>query len=592
MDNNIELTTPQDKHPFKETIGKLLNYCKPYWPAIIISIIASIIGTILTIVGPDKLSEMTNLIIAGIATDIDLAAISKIGIVLAIMYGFSFVLTLLQGLIMSTVTQRITKNLRTDISRKINVLPLNYFDTNNHGDILSRVSNDVDTVAQTLSQSVSSFISAAVMFVGSLFMMFSTNWILSVSAILSSMIGFVLLIIIGSRSQKYFAQQQEYLGKINGHVEEVYAGHSVIKAYNAKKDFTAEYDQINDELYDSTWKAQFMSGLMMPIMMFIGNFSYVVVCVVGAILAMNGSISFGVIVAFMVYIRLFTQPLSEIASAASSLQQASAASYRVFEILGEEELNDESHKERQLETVKGDITFDHVKFGYDPEKIIIKDFSIDIKAGQKVAIVGPTGAGKTTLVNLLMRFYEVNEGEILIDSVPINNMKREEVLEMFCMVLQDTWLFKGTIKENIVYNQKGITDEQVKQAAKAAGIDHFVSTLPDGYETVLDEKASLAEGQKQLITIARAMIQNAPMLILDEATSSVDTRTEVLIQEAMDKLMVGRTSIVIAHRLSTIKNSDLILVLKDGDIVETGNHEQLVAQNGFYSELYNSQFEE
>ncbi len=535
---------------------------------------------------------MTDLIIAGIATDIDLTTIGKIAVVLAIMYGVSFILTLIQGLIMSIVTQRVTKNLRTDISKKTNILPLNYYDTTNHGVILSRVSNDVDTVAQTLNQSISSLLSATVMFVGSLIMMFSTNWILSVSAVLSSLVGFILLMLIAGKSQKYFKQKQQYLGKINGHVEEVYTGHNVIKAYNAKGNFTKDYDKINDKLCDSTWKAQFMSGLMMPIMMFIGNFSYVVVCVVGAILTMNGHISFGVIVAYMVYIRLFTQPLNQIASSVSSLQQASAASYRVFEILEEDELEDESQKDRQLDHVEGNITFDHVKFGYNPDTLIIKDFSIDIKAGQKVVIVGPTGAGKTTLVNLLMRFYEVNEGDILIDNVPTQKMKREEVHEMFCMVLQDTWLFNGTIRENIVYNQEGITDEHVVEAAKAAGIHHFVSTLPEGYDTILDEKASLAEGQQQLLTIARAMIQNAPMLILDEATSSVDTRTEVIIQEAMDKLMVGRTSIVIAHRLSTIKNSDLILVLKDGDIIETGNHGDLLAQNGFYSELYNSQFEE
>ncbi len=437
---------------------------------------------------------MTDLIIAGIATDIDLTTIGKIAVVLAIMYGVSFILTLIQGLIMSIVTQRVTKNLRTDISKKTNILPLNYYDTTNHGVILSRVSNDVDTVAQTLNQSISSLLSATVMFVGSLIMMFSTNWILSVSAVLSSLVGFILLMLIAGKSQKYFKQKQQYLGKINGHVEEVYTGHNVIKAYNAKGNFTKDYDKINDKLCDSTWKAQFMSGLMMPIMMFIGNFSYVVVCVVGAILTMNGHISFGVIVAYMVYIRLFTQPLNQIASSVSSLQQASAASYRVFKILEEDELEDESQKDRQLDHVEGNITFDHVKFGYNPDTLIIKDFSIDIKAGQKVAIVGPTGAGKTTLVNLLMRFYEVNEGDILIDNVPTQKMKREEVHEMFCMVLQDTWLFNGTIRENIVYNQEGITDEHVVEAAKAAGIHHFVSTLPEGYDTILDEKTSLAEG--------------------------------------------------------------------------------------------------
>lgn len=584
--------TKANKPSFKETWGNLISYCSKYSAAIVVALLCAIAGAVLTIIGPDKITAITDEITLGLVGEMNLDAIAKITGILIAMYAASFILTYTQALIMSTITQTISKNLRTDISKKINRLPLNYFDTTSHGDILSRVTNDVDRISETLSESVASLLSSAVLFFGSLIMMFRTNSLMAITAVLSSLIGFVFMIIIVSKSQGYFTKQQEYVGEINGHIEEVYSGHSVVKAYNASKKMNVEYDRINDNLFNVSWKAQFMSGLMMPIMSFISNFSYVAVCVVGAILVMNGSISFGVIIGFTLYVSLFSQPLTTIATSVSGLQQTAAASYRVFDLLNKEELSDESTKLRQLDTIQGEIEFDHVAFSYEPNEPIINDFSSVVAPGQKVAIVGPTGAGKTTLVNLLMRFYETNSGDIKIDQKSIKDMTREEVHEHFCMVLQDTWLFEGSIRDNMIYNQKGISDEQVVQAAKAAGIHHFITTLPDGYDTILNEDASLSQGQRQLITIARAMLQDAPMLILDEATSSVDTRTEVLIQSAMDQLMEGRTSIVIAHRLSTIKNADLILVLKDGDIIETGNHTSLMSQGGFYADLYNSQFEE
>jgi ATP-binding cassette, subfamily B, multidrug efflux pump len=493
---------------------------------------------------------------------------------------------------MATVTQRVSKNLRTDISRKINRLPLKYFDSTSTGDVLSRVTNDVDMIGQTMNQSISTLVSAVTMFVGSLVMMFYTNWIMAISAILSTIVGFALMTFIITKSQKYFVEQQKELGKLNGHIEEIYSGHTVVRVYNGEKAAKETFHDINSRLYNSAWKSQFLSGLMMPLMMFVGNFGYVVVSIVGAVLAVNDHISFGVIVAFMLYIRLFTQPLSQLAQAANSLQSTAAASERVFEFLGEEELEDEEAKTTSLEKAHGDVEFKNVRFGYDENKMVINNFSATVHAGQKVAIVGPTGAGKTTLINLLMRFYEVNGGEILIDGVPINQLTRENIHELFCMVLQDTWLFEGTIRDNIVYNRKGVIHDEVEVACKAVGLHHFIKTLPNGYDTVLDDKANLSAGQKQLITIARAMVAHAPLLILDEATSSVDTRTEILIQQAMDKLTVGKTSFVIAHRLSTIKNADLILVMKDGDIIESGTHGELLLKNGFYAELYNSQFEE
>lgn len=585
---------------FKKTWLRLIVYSKRYAPAVITALALAAIGTVMQIIGPDRLKDMANLIMKGLPSlvnglpamgKVDLDAVRRIAFTLVIFYAGAAVLGFAQGYIMTTVTQKISKNLRTGISEKINRLPLKYFDKVSYGDVLSRVTNDVDAIGQSMNQSIGTLVTAVTMLAGSLVMMFYNSWILALTAIFSSLFGFVFMALIMSRSQKYFARQQEGLGEANGHVEEVYSGHNVVKAYNGGKEAVRVFDRINAKLYDSGWKSQFMSGLMMPVMTFIGNFGYVAVCVVGAALAMNGSISFGVIVAFMMYIRLFTQPLSQIAQAFQNLQRAAAAGERVFELFDEAEMSDESQKAKKLENIRGDVEFRHVRFGYTEDKMVINDFSAHVKAGQKVAIVGPTGAGKTTIVNLLMRFYELNAGEILVDGTPIDQVRRENVHDQFGMVLQDTWMFEGTIKENVVYCKENVSDEQVIAACKAVGLHHFIRTLPQGYETRLDDKASLSQGQKQLVTIARAMIQNAPMLILDEATSSVDTRTEVLIQEAMDKLTQGRTSFVIAHRLSTIKNADVILVMKDGDVIESGRHEQLLSKGGYYAELYQSQFE-
>ena len=585
---------------FKKTWLRLIVYSKRYAPAVITALALAAIGTVMQIIGPDRLKDMANLIMKGLPSlvnglpamgKVDLDAVRRIAFTLVIFYAGASVLGFAQGFIMTTVTQKISKNLRTGISEKINRLPLKYFDKVSYGDVLSRVTNDVDAIGQSMNQSIGTLVTAVTMLAGSLVMMFYNSWILALTAIFSSLFGFVFMALIMSRSQKYFARQQEGLGEANGHVEEVYSGHNVVKAYNGGKEAMRVFDRINAKLYDSGWKSQFMSGLMMPVMTFIGNFGYVAVCVVGAALAMNGSISFGVIVAFMMYIRLFTQPLSQIAQAFQNLQRAAAAGERVFELFDEAEMSDESQKAKKLENIRGDVEFRHVRFGYTEDKMVINDFSAHVKAGQKVAIVGPTGAGKTTIVNLLMRFYELNAGEILVDGTPIDQVRRENVHDQFGMVLQDTWMFEGTIKENVVYCKENVSDEQVIAACKAVGLHHFIRTLPQGYETRLDDKASLSQGQKQLVTIARAMIQNAPMLILDEATSSVDTRTEVLIQEAMDKLTQGRTSFVIAHRLSTIKNADVILVMKDGDVIESGRHEQLLSKGGYYAELYQSQFE-
>lgn len=576
----------------KASLKQLISYCKAYIPIISVALVLAMLGSVFNIVGPELLSQITDFITEGLMTKIDLDAVVKIATILAFLYGLAFIFNYIQGYIMATVTQKVSKKLRTEISTKINRLPLKYFDSTSTGDVLSRVTNDVDMIGQTMNQSLSTLVSAITMFVGSLIMMFYTNWIMALSAVLSTILGFALMTFIISKSQKYFAQQQKELGKLNGHIEEIYTGHHVVKVYNGEKEAKETFREINTRLYNSAWKSQFMSGLMMPLMMFVGNFGYVVVCLVGAVLAVNGSISFGVIVAFMIYIRLFTQPLSQLAQAATNLQSTTAASERVFEFLGEEELANESGKTLRLESAKGEVEFKHVNFGYNQDKMVIKDFSAKANAGQKVAIVGPTGAGKTTLINLLMRFYEVNSGEILIDGVPTSNLTRQNIHQLFCMVLQDTWLFEGTIRENIVYSRNGISNDQVEEACKAVGLHHFITTLPHGYDTVLDDKANLSAGQKQLITIARAMVEDAPLLILDEATSSVDTRTELLIQEAMDKLTVGKTSFVIAHRLSTIKNADLILVMKGGDIIESGKHQELLLKNGFYADLYNSQFED
>ncbi len=580
----------------KGGLKNLVKYMKKHGLVLVLAVLFAIGGSVITVYSPDKLSEMTDIITQGIiasmnpnaAAGINMDKVYEIGITLAMLYGISVLLSYSQNFIMATVTQKTTKQLRTDISEKINNLPLKYYNKTTVGDTLSRVTNDIDTIGQTLNQSMGSLVSGSALLLGSLFMMFKTNVILTFTAIIATVIGFLLMILIVSKSQKFFQKQQNLLGQINGHVEEAFTGHSVIKVYNAQEKVNKEFKKINDELRNSALKAQFISGLMMPLMTFIGNFGYVSVCVVGAILAFNDKISFGVIVAFIMYVRFFTQPLAQFAQAATSLQSTSAACNRVFELLSQEEMEDESNKNLSLNSVKGDVTFDHVKFGYDKNKLIIKDFSVDIKAGQKVAIVGPTGAGKTTLVNLLMKFYDVNSGLIKIDKTPIQSLSREAVHDLFCMVLQDTWLFEGSIRDNIVYNKSGVSEASIVSACKAVGIDHFIRTLPHGYDTILDDSTNLSAGQKQLITIARAMVKNAPLLILDEATSSVDTRTEILIQEAMDKLTVGKTSFVIAHRLSTIKNADVILVMKDGDII---NHEELLENGGFYADLYNSQFE-
>ena len=585
---------------FKGTWGKLIRYCKGYMTVILTALVIAALGTVLQIAGPDKLKDMTNEITKGLPAmingapvmgAIDFNAVFNIGILLICFYGASGIFSFTENFIMATVTAKISKQMRTDISKKINNLPLKYFDKVSYGDVISRMTNDVDAIGQTLNQSLDNLVRSITMFAGSLVMMFYNSWILALVAIGSSFIGFALMIIIMSKSQKYFKIQQQGLGNINGHIEEIYSGHNVVKAYNGERNAKKTFEDINGSLYNSGWKSQFMSGLMMPIMNFIGNFGYAAVCVVGAALVMKGTISFGVIVAFMIYIRLFTQPLSQLAQSMQQLQRTAAASERVFEFLDEEELDDESHKIKKLKNVKGDVEFKNVRFGYEKDKTIINDFSANVKAGQKIAIVGPTGAGKTTMVNLLMRFYEIDGGEIYIDEIPISRVTRENVHDQFCMVLQDTWLFEGTIKENIIYSKHGVTDKEVIDACKSVGIHHFIRTLPHGYDTVLNDKASLSAGQKQLVTIARAIIQNSPLLILDEATSSVDTRTEKLVQDAMDKLTQGRTSFVIAHRLSTIKNADLILVMKDGDIIESGNHKELLEKGGFYAELYNSQFE-
>lgn len=584
---------------FKGTWKKLLNYCRKYWPVMIMSIVFSFVGTTLTLLGPDKLKEMTNAIQNGLysymATNgmvgIDMHKIKVIGLTLVAFYGVGAILSLLQSLIMATVTQKVTKRFRNDISVKINKLPMSFYNKTSTGDILSRVTNDVDTVGQSLNQSIGMLISSLTLFVGSLVMMIKTDLIMTLTAILSSIVGFVFMGLVTGKSQKYFVKQQKHLGEINGHVEEIYAGHTVVKAYNGEENAAKVFDEMNENLRNSAFKAQCLAGLMMPFMNFIGNFGYVMVCIVGAAMAIDGKISFGVIVAFTMYVRYFTQPLSQIAQAAQSLQSAAAAGERVFEFIEADEMEDESYKTEKLDNVKGKVEFEHVKFGYeDSDRIIIHDFSATAKPGQKIAIVGPTGAGKTTMVNLLMRFHEILDGNIKIDGVSIKDVKREDVHSQFCMVLQDTWLFEGTIRENLIYCSENVSEEKMKRACKEVGLDHFIKTLPKGYDTILNDNVNLSQGQKQQLTIARAMIADKPMLILDEATSSVDTRTELIIQNAMDELMKNRTSFVIAHRLSTIKNADLILVLKDGDIIESGNHNELIEKGGFYADLYNSQF--
>lgn len=584
---------PEKAKNFTGTWKKLLVYCKKYWFAMISALLFAAVGTVLTLISPNKISDLTKTIIAGMMTGIDMDAVARIGFTLVAILAAGAMLSFLQHFIMATVTQRVSKKLRGDISHKINCLPMWYFNKTSTGDVLSRVTNDVDTISQSLNQSIGTLVSAVMLLLGSLLLMLLTDVVMTLTAVLATLLGFALMMGIMARSQKYFARQQRHLGEVNGHIEEMFSGHTVVKAYNAEKESQKTFDELNGKLRESGFKAQCLSGMMQPLMGFVGNLGYVAICIVGALLTINGRIGFEVIVAFMMYVRLFTQPLSQLAQAAQTLQSAAAAGERVFEFLEAEEMADESKKTATLGTTQGAVEFDHVRFGYeDSDKIVIHDFSAKAKPGQKIAIVGPTGAGKTTLVNLLMRFHEIQGGKILIDGVSTADVKREEVRSRFCMVLQDTWLFEGTVRENLVYCTEGATEEKMKAACRAVGLDHFIRTLPKGYDTVLNDQVSLSQGQKQQITIARAMIADRPMLILDEATSSVDTRTELQIQNAMDELMRGRTSFVIAHRLSTIKNADLILVLNDGDIIESGTHEQLLARGGFYAKLYNSQFEQ
>ena len=587
---NMNSSKPKD---FKKSMKQLISYCKPYFLAISISLIISIISSVLTIVGPDKLKDITNIISTGIMTGINIEEVKNVSFILLIIYFISAIFGYLDEIIMATVTNKFSKVLRKDITKKINNMPLKYFDKHSYGDILSRITNDVDTLGQALNQSLSTIVSSLTLLLGSIIMMFVTNYIMAITAIVSSLIGFIFMILVIKRSQKYFELQQKELGELNGHIEEIYSGHNVVRVYNGVEEANKKFDEINNNLSENVRKSQFLSGLMHPFMGFIGNFGYVCVCVVGALLTMNNIISFGVIVAFMMYVRLFTQPLSRLAQSASSLQSCAAASERVFEFLSEEEMSSENGITKKLDKnkVKGEIEFKHVKFGYDEDKTIIKDFNVKVSPGSKIAIVGPTGAGKTTMVNLLMKFYDIKNGDILIDGVSTKELTRENIHDLFIMVLQDTWVFEGTIKENIKYNKENVSDKEIVDACKVVGLHHFIKTLPNGYDTILTDNETLSSGQKQLLTIARGMIENAPFLILDEATSSVDTRTEELVGKAMDKLTEGRTSFIIAHRLSTIKNADLILMMNEGNIVEMGTHKELLKLNGKYAELYNSQFE-
>lgn len=629
---------------FKGSMKRLLKSLNNYRYLLIISLIFAFISAILSLISPNKLSLLTDEITLGIKPnvseekinsilssdtisiedkiklkelmdqdsnymdkisllpesiyneikpEINMANIKKISLLLLILYVTSSLLGYLESFILTTISNNFAKNLRSKISLKINSLPLKYFDKNETGDVLSRVTNDVDTISQNMNQSIATLVSSITLFIGSVIMMFVTNYIMAITAIISSLIGFTFMASILKKSQKYFVERQKILGSLNGYIEEIYSGHNVVKAYNGYNKATIEFDKLNKELYECNRKSQFLSGLMQPIMGFVGNLGYVMVCIVGAILTSNGIISFGVIVAFMIYVRLFTNPLSQIAQAMTSLQTTAASSERVFEILDEPVMKDESSLTKHLDKskVKGEIEFKNVSFGYDKNKIIIHDFSAKALPGTKVAIVGPTGAGKTTMVNLLMKFYEINKGDILIDGVSTNSLTRENIHDLFVMVLQDTWLFEGTVRDNIKFNKKNVSDEQIWEALKVVGVDHFIKTLPGALDYVITESDSISSGQKQLLTIARGMIEDAPFLILDEATSNVDTRTEELVASAMDKLTIGRTSFIIAHRLSTIKNADLILVMKDGNIIETGTHDELINKNGFYAELYNSQFQ-
>lgn len=643
---------PEKSRDFKGSIKRLFNSLNKWRYLLVISLILAMISSILALVAPDKLSDLTDTITLGIQPNIteeivenimkdesisvedkmefkellsyandsekidtnlllskmdklpesiynkvkpqiDMAKVKTIAIFLVILYIISALFNYIQSILMTITSNKFAKKLRSSISKKINKLPLKYFDTHETGDILSRVTNDVDTIAQNMNSSLSMLVSSLTLLIGSIIMMFATNWIMAITAIVASLIGFTLMGFILGKSQKYFTQRQIELGNLNGHIEEIYSGHNVVKAYNGQKDANQEFDKLNRKLYECNWKSQFLSGIMQPMMMFVGNFGYLAVCVVGALLTMNNVISFGVIVAFMIYVRMFTNPLSQIAQAMTSLQSTAAASERVFDFLDEKEMTNESKLKSKLDkkTVRGEIEFKKVKFGYDKNRTIIKDFSVKVKPGQKIAIVGPTGAGKTTMVNLLMKFYEINSGDIIIDGVSTKELTRENIHDLFIMVLQDTWLFEGNIRDNLKFNKSKITDEKIMEVCKVVGVDHFIKTLPGGLNSKIGDNDSISQGQKQLLTIARGMIKDAPFLILDEATSNVDTRTEELVQKAMDKLTKGRTSFIIAHRLSTIKNADLILVMKDGNIIEQGNHKELIKKNGFYAELYNSQFQ-
>lgn len=575
------------------SLKKLLVLCKPFVFMIIFSIILAIVHTITQIIAPDYISNIVDIIQKGLSTSIDLNELLKVSLTIIVIYVIGSVAGYIQQFLMATVTQKTSKNLRTSINLKINKLPLSYFDKISTGDLISIVSNDIDTIAQALSQSIANLISNIVLLFGVLFMMFKTNWILAITTILTSIVGFFLMFFIMSKSQKHFFRKQVDLGDLNGQIEEIYSNQSIVKAYNGQNKAEMKFLKTNNKLYEDDWKSQFLSGIMQPIMSFSGNLAYVMVFIVGVSLSLqaNSMVSLGVISGFIIYANLFSQPLTSIAQSMTSLQQASAASTRLFNLLEEKELTNEENNNQFVENIKGNVDFEHVNFAYEEEKPIIKDFSVSLKAGQKVAIVGPTGAGKTTMVNLLMKFYDVSNGDIKIDGVSIKNMKRETIHDMFDMILQDTWLFNGTVRENLVYNKNDVDDRKLDEVIRAVGLESFIKNLPHGYDTYLDNATSISEGQKQQLTIARAMIKDSPLLILDEATSNVDTRTELIIQKAMDELTKNRTSFVIAHRLSTIKNADVILVMKNGDIIEQGNHEQLLKANGFYAELYNSQFE-
>lgn len=587
--------TGEKAKDFKQAVKRLLKELKGYKVLITISLILAIAGAVLSISAPNKLSELTDEIQKGLIIQaMDLDKIKAIAIFLVMLYSASAIFTFIQGICMTNVANYFARSLRGRISDKINKLPLSYFDKHQAGDTLSRVTNDVDTIAQTMNQSLGSLVSNITLFLGSIIMMFYTNWIMALTAILSSLLGFMGMFAILGKSQKYFVAKQTELGNLNSHIEEIYSGLNVVKAYNGKRESDIEFDKLNNKVCEANQKSQFLSGIMQPMMGFIGNFGYVAVCIVGALLTMNNVISFGVIIAFITYVRLFTNPLAQIAQSMTSLQSTAAASERVFEFVDEKEMPSQNQitKKLEKENVKGKIEFQNVVFQYDDnDKPTIKNFTAVANPGQKIAIVGPTGAGKTTMVNLLMKFYDINSGDIKIDGVSTKELTRENIHDLFTMVLQDTWLFEGTVKENIIYNQENVSDERVKEVCKEVGLDHFIRTLPKGYDSILGENDGISAGQRQLLTIARGMIQDSPFLILDEATSNVDTRTEELVQIAMDKLTEGRTSFIIAHRLSTIKNADLILVMKEGNIIEQGNHEELMEKQGAYAELYNSQFE-